>query len=149
MAVTPKANLKSASFFSTGGPSRPQHRGKCIKHVLILSFASIVVLLCVALMKATGNAKILKVRIRVGSPTATKKIKETSLLKEKAHGVLDEVKHSFDHVFHTTFGEDEEEEGTGEESGEHTAETVIAHDLPQSTMEAHLETEEERRRSDD
>ena len=117
MAVTPKANLKSASFFSTGGPSRPQHRGKCIKHVLILSFASIVVLLCVALMKATGNAKILKVRIRVGSPTATKKIKETSLLKEKAHGVLDEVKHSFDHVFHTTFGEDEEEEGTGEESG--------------------------------
>ena len=59
------------------------------------------------------------------------------------------MKHSFDHVFHTTFGEDEEEEGTGEESGEHTAETVIAHDLPQSTMEAHLETEEERRSSDD
>ena len=88
-----------------------------MKHVLILSFASIVVLLCVALMKATGNAKILKVRIRVGSPTATKKIKETSLLKEKAHGVLDEVKHSFDHVFHTTFGEDEEEEGTGEGGG--------------------------------
>ena len=146
MAVTPKANLKPASFFSTGGPSRPQYRGK-YKNVLILTFASIVVLLCA--LKATGNAKILKVRIRVGSPTAKKKIKETSLLKEKAHGVLDEVKHSFDHVFHTTFGEDEEEEGTGEESGEHTAETVIAHDLPQSTMEAHLETEEERRRSDD
>ena len=158
MAVTPKANLKPASFFSTGGPSRPQYRGK-YKHVLILTFASIVVLLCA--LKATGNAKILKVRIRVGSPTAKKKIKETSLLKEKrssreglvqvrgAHGVLDEVKHSFDHVFHTTFGEDEEEEGTGEESGEHTAETVIAHDLPQSTMEAHLETEEERRSSDD
>ena len=158
MAVTPKANLKPASFFSTGGPSRPQYRGK-YKHVLILTFASIVVLLCA--LKATGNAKILKVRIRVGSPTAKKKIKETSLLKEKrssreglvqvrgAHGVLDEVKHSFDHVFHTTFGEDEEEEGTGEESGEHTAETVIAHDLPQSTMEAHLETGEERRSSDD
>ena len=63
------------------------------------------------------------------------------------------MKHFAQFHQHTTFQEEEEEENHGnerrrEEEGEHEREAVIAHDLPQSTVDAHLdETEEENRSS--
>ena len=62
------------------------------------------------------------------------------------------MKHFAQFHQHTTFQEEEEEnhgnERRREEEGEHEREAVIAHDLPQSTVDAHLdETDEENRSS--
>jgi hypothetical protein len=78
-------------------------------------------------------------------------LSETTISKTKKN-VLDEVKHFAQFHQHTTFQEEEEEnhgnERRREEEGEHEREAVIAHDLPQSTVDAHLdETEEENRSS--
>ena len=157
MAVTPKANLNGGSslFFSRGGGggrfSNHHHR----RAFFFSTPSTLLVALLVATsffalfaLRATGNARTFRVRIRLGKggDGNAKTESGSALLKEKAHEVLDEVKHSFDHVFHTTFGDDDDDDDDGD-GGER--ERVVAHDLPQSTVDAHLVevTEEEEKKS--
>ena len=159
MAVTPKANLNGGSslFFSRGGGggrfSNHHHR----RAFFFSTPSTLLVALLVATsffalfaLRATGNARTFRVRIRLGKggDGNAKTESGSALLKEKAHEVLDEVKHSFDHVFHTTFGDDDDDDDDDIER-EREAAKVVAHDLPQSTVDAHLVevTEEEEKKS--
>ena len=162
MAVTPKANLNGGSslFFSRGGGGRfPNHHHR--RALFFSTPSTLLVALLVATsffalfaLRATGNARTFRVRIRLGKGGGgggdgnAKTESGSALLKEKAHEVLDEVKHSFDHVFHTTFGDDNDDDDD-DDGGER--ERVVAHDLPQSTVDAHLVemTEEEKKSSGD
>ena len=158
MAVTPKANLNGGSslFFSRGGGggrfSNHHHR----RAFFFSTPSTLLVALLVATsffalfaLRATGNARTFRVRIRLGKggDGNAKTESGSALLKGKAHEVLDEVKHSFDHVFHTTFGDDDDDDDDIERERE--AAKVVAHDLPQSTVDAHLVevTEEEEKKS--
>ena len=158
MAVTPKATLNGGSslFFSRGGGggrfSNHHHR----RAFFFSTPSTLLVALLVATsffalfaLRATGNARTFRVRIRLGKggDGNAKTESGSALLKGKAHEVLDEVKHSFDHVFHTTFGDDDDDDDDIERERE--AAKVVAHDLPQSTVDAHLVevTEEEEKKS--
>jgi hypothetical protein len=157
MAVTPKANLNGGSslFFSRGGGggrfSNHHHRRALFFSTPSTLLVAVVVatsFFALFALRATGNARTFRVRIRLGKggDGNAKTESGSALLKEKAHEVLDEVKHSFDHVFHTTFGDDDDDDDDGD-GGER--ERVVAHDLPQSTVDAHLVemTEEEEKKS--
>ena len=155
MAVTPKANLNGGSslFFSRGGGGRfsNHHHRRALffstPSTLLVAVVVATSFFALFALRATGNARTFRVRIRLGKggDGNAKTESGSALLKEKAHEVLDEVKHSFDHVFHTTFGDDDDDDdGDGGER-----ERVVAHDLPQSTVDAHLVevTEEEEKKS--
>ena len=166
MAVTPKANLNGGSslFFSRGGggrfPNHHHHRrsaffstpSSLLVAVLVLATSFFALF---ALRATGGNARTFRVRIRLGKGGGggdgnAKTESGSAMLKEKAHEVLDEMKHSFDHVFHTTFGDDDDDDDDDDDGGER--ERVVAHDLPQSTVDAHLvevTEEEEKKRSGD
>ena len=163
MAVTPKANLNGGSslFFSRGGggrfPNHHHHRrsaffstpSSLLVAVLVLATSFFALF---ALRATGGNARTFRVRIRLGKggDGNAKTESGSAMLKEKAHEVLDEMKHSFDHVFHTTFGDDDDDDDDDDDGGER--ERVVAHDLPQSTVDAHLvevTEEEEKKRSGD
>jgi hypothetical protein len=156
MAVTPKANLNGGSslFFSRGGGGRfsNHHHRRALffstPSTLLVAVVVATSFFALFALRATGNARTFRVRIRLGKggDGNAKTESGSALLKEKAHEVLDEVKHSFDHVFHTTFGDDDDDDDDGD-GGER--ERVVAHDLPQSTVDAHLVemTEEEEKKS--
>jgi len=159
MAVTPKANLNGGSslFFSRGGGGRfsnHHHRRALFFSTPSTLFVAVLVatsFFALFALRATGNARTFRVRIRLGKggDGNAKTESGSALLKEKAHEVLDEVKHSFDHVFHTTFGDDDDDDNDDDIEREREAAKVVAHDLPQSTVDAHLVevTEEEEKKS--
>ena len=164
MAVTPKANLNGGSslFFSRGGGGRfPNHHHRrafySTPSTLLVAVLVATSFFALFALRATGNARTFRLRIRLGKGGGggggggggvgnAKTESGSAMLKEKAHEVLDEVKHSFDHVFHTTFGDDDDDDDD-DDGGER--ERVVAHDLPQSTVDAHLVevTEEEEKKS--
>ena len=155
MAVTPKANLKTSSsaFGWSSFFHHPPSRGKKRTNFRIFVVVLCLVFLVGVCLKTTSNSsgkKTITFRVRIRRKLGGF-LSETTISKTKKN-VLDEVKHFAQFHQHTTFQEEEEEnhgnERRREEEGEHEREAVIAHDLPQSTVDAHLdETEEENRSS--
>jgi hypothetical protein len=155
MAVTPKANLKTSSsaFGWSSFFHHPPSRGKKRTNFRIFVVVLCLVFLVGVCLKTTSNSsgkKTVTFRVRIRRKLGGF-LSETTISKTKKN-VLDEVKHFAQFHQHTTFQEEEEEnhgnERRREEEGEHEREAVIAHDLPQSTVDAHLdETEEENRSS--
>jgi len=159
MAVTPKANLKtSSSAFGWSSFFHHPSRGKKRNNRIFVFVLFLVFLVCVLLKTTSFSSygKNIKFRVRIrrrfgGFLSATRTISKTK------KNVLDEVKHFAQFHQHTTFQRDEEEEEEEEnhgnerreEEGEHEREAVIAHDLPQSTVDAHLDETDDENRSRD
>jgi len=159
MAVTPKANLKtSSSAFGWSSFFHHPSRGKKRNNRIFVFVLFLIFLVCVLLKTTSFSSygKNIKFRVRIrrrfgGFLSATRTISKTK------KNVLDEVKHFAQFHQHTTFQRDEEEEEEEEnhgnerreEEGEHEREAVIAHDLPQSTVDAHLDETDDENRSRD